>query len=112
MVVCWAGNGLWEEVITRLEKSYRVCVCVFIIVCVCVFIIVCVCVFITVCVCVFVIVCVCVFIIVCVCVFIIACDLETLKMRRLKSELSCCAKESTCKYTLVLPLLPYNISTE
>jgi hypothetical protein len=32
-VVCCVGSGLYDELITRSEESYRVCVCVCLIVC-------------------------------------------------------------------------------
>jgi hypothetical protein len=32
--VCCVGSGLCEELITRSEESYRVCVCVCVCVCV------------------------------------------------------------------------------
>ena len=78
-VVCFVSSGLCDELITRPDESYRVCVCVVCGICVCVW-------------CVCVCVCVCVWC-VWVCVCLILCDLETSKVRRPKPELECCTTE-------------------
>ena len=71
-VVFCVGSGRCDELITRSEESYRVCVCL----CVCV------------CVCVLLCVCVCVLLCVCVCP-VVCCDLETSTWRRPSPELGC-----------------------
>jgi hypothetical protein len=67
--IFYIGSGLCDELITRLEKSYCVCVCVCVWVCVCVG----VCVFVGVCMCVWVCVCVWMCVWVCVCMYVCMC---------------------------------------
>jgi hypothetical protein len=55
-IVCCVGSGHCEELITRSEESYRVCVCV----CMCVYVCVCMCGYVCVCMCMCVYVCACV----------------------------------------------------